>query len=159
MFRVLRPGGRIGISDVVTDDALTPADRAERGSYVGCIAGALSFTEYTAGLREVGFTDVSVTPTHQAADGMHAAIIRATRPVDAPASPAARRSAALRCSPDASRASHGLLRSPTNAATLRPGPRSGELGHPGACTVNLGDFDALSFDCYGTLIDWEAGIA
>src|SRR5664280_2359211 len=48
---------------------------------------------------------------------------------------------------------------PTNAATLRPGPRSGELGHPGACTVNLGDFDALSFDCYGTLIDWEAGIA
>ena len=115
MFRVLRPGGRIGISDVVTDDALTPADRAERGSYVGCIAGALSFTEYTAGLREVGFTDVSVTPTHQAADGMHAAIIRATRPVDAPASPAARRSAALRCSPDASRASHGLLRSPTLA--------------------------------------------
>src|SRR5450759_2744557 len=75
MFRVLRPGGRIGISDVVADDALTPADRAERGSYVGCIAGALSFTEYTAGLREVGFTDVSVTPTHQAADGMHAAII------------------------------------------------------------------------------------
>ena len=88
MLRVLHPGGRIGISDVVADDALTSADRAARGSYVGCIAGALSFTEYTAGLREVGFTDVSLTPTHQAADGMHAAIIRATKPADAPASPA-----------------------------------------------------------------------
>ena len=87
MFRVLRPGGRIGISDVVADDALTPADRAERGSYVGCIAGALSFIEYTAGLREVGFTAISVTPTHRAADGMLAAIIRATRPADAPAFP------------------------------------------------------------------------
>ena len=41
--RVLRPGGRIGITDIVADDALTPTQRAERGSYVGCIAGALSF--------------------------------------------------------------------------------------------------------------------
>ena len=87
MLRVLRRGGRIGISDVVADDALTSADRAARGSYVGCIAGALSFTEYTAGLAEVGFTDIRLTPTHQVADGMAAAIIRATRPVDAPAVP------------------------------------------------------------------------
>ena len=42
MFRVLTPGGRLGISDVVAEDHLSPADRAERGSYVGCIAGALS---------------------------------------------------------------------------------------------------------------------
>ena len=47
--RVLRPGGRLGISDVVADDALTPSERAERGSFVGCIAGALSFAEYRAG--------------------------------------------------------------------------------------------------------------
>jgi SAM-dependent methyltransferase len=80
MFRVLRPGGRIGITDVVADDQLSAADRAERGSYVGCIAGALSFGEYEEGLRSAGFGDVSVTPTHQAADGMYSAIVRATKP-------------------------------------------------------------------------------
>ncbi len=80
MFRVLGPGGRIGISDVVADDDLTPAGRAERGSYVGCIAGALSRREYLDGLAAVGFTDTSVTFTHDAATGIHAAIIRATKP-------------------------------------------------------------------------------
>ncbi|MGH3633340.1 arsenite methyltransferase [Mycobacterium sp.] len=80
MFRVLVPGGRIGISDVVAEDHLTPADRAERGSYVGCIAGALSRQEYLDGLAAAGFADASVTFTHQVADGMHAAIIRATKP-------------------------------------------------------------------------------
>lgn len=80
MFRVLRPGGRIGITDVVADDDLSPAARAERGSYVGCIAGALSFTEYREGLSGAGFTDVDVTPTHAVADGLHSAIIRAVKP-------------------------------------------------------------------------------
>jgi ubiquinone/menaquinone biosynthesis C-methylase UbiE len=80
MLRVLRPGGRIGITDVVAEDALTPDDRAARGSYVGCIAGALSFGEYEAGLRAAGFEDVSVTPTHPVADGMHSAIVKASKP-------------------------------------------------------------------------------
>ncbi|MEP6600082.1 MAG: arsenite methyltransferase, partial [Actinomycetota bacterium] len=80
MFRVLVPGGRIGISDVVAEDHLTEADRAERGSYVGCIAGALTHGEYLDGLAAAGFVDASVTFTHQAADGMHAAIVRATKP-------------------------------------------------------------------------------
>jgi ubiquinone/menaquinone biosynthesis C-methylase UbiE len=79
MFRVLVPGGRIEISDVVAEDRLTPAERAERGSHVGCIAGARSEQEYLDGLSQAGFTDASVTFTHQAADGMHGAIIRATR--------------------------------------------------------------------------------
>ena len=80
MFRVLAPGGRIGISDVVAEDHLTPAERAERGSYVGCIAGALSRTEYLDGLTAAGFHNPSVTFTHHAGDGMHAGIIRAIKP-------------------------------------------------------------------------------
>ena len=79
MARVLRPGGRVGISDVVADDALDPEERAERGSFVGCIAGALSFDEYRSGLEAVGFADVTVTPTHAVADGMWSAIITAVR--------------------------------------------------------------------------------
>ncbi|MDM8085886.1 arsenite methyltransferase [Cellulomonas cellasea] len=78
--RVLAPGGRIGISDVVAEDHLSPADRAERGSHVGCIAGALSRAEYLDGLRAAGFVDPEVTFTHEVADGMHGAIVRATKP-------------------------------------------------------------------------------
>jgi arsenite methyltransferase len=80
MHRVLAPGGRIGISDVVAEDQLTVADRAERGSYVGCIAGALSHNEYLDGLAAAGFVDAEVEFTHEAAPGMHGAIIRATKP-------------------------------------------------------------------------------
>jgi arsenite methyltransferase len=80
MFRVLVPGGRIGITDVVAEDHLTPADRAAAGSYVGCIAGALSRSEYLDGMAEAGFADASVTFTHEAAPGMHSAIIRAVKP-------------------------------------------------------------------------------
>lgn len=80
MFRVLAPGGRIGISDVVAEDHLGAADRAERGSYVGCIAGALSKSEYLAGLAAAGFNDATVEFTHEVAEGMHGAIIRAIKP-------------------------------------------------------------------------------
>ncbi|MFI9504135.1 arsenite methyltransferase [Nocardia sp. NPDC052566] len=80
MARVLVPGGRIGIADVVADDALTPAQRGERGDYVGCIAGALSFSEYRNRLEAAGFGEIEITATHAVADGMHSAVVKAVKP-------------------------------------------------------------------------------
>ena len=80
---MLRPGGRIGISDIVAEDALSPEQRAERGSYAGCIAGALSISEFRDGLEAVGLTDISITPSHIVVDGMISAIIKASKPADA----------------------------------------------------------------------------
>ena len=79
MFRVLTPGGRLGISDVVAEDHLSGEERAERGSFVGCIAGALSKGEYEAGLEAAGFEQISVEFTHEVADGMHGAIVKAVK--------------------------------------------------------------------------------
>jgi len=79
--RVLRPGGRIGISDIVAEDPLTAEQRAERGSYVGCIAGALSFAEFERGLLDAGLADVSLTSTHLVTDGMHSVIAKAAKPI------------------------------------------------------------------------------
>jgi arsenite methyltransferase len=102
--RVLRPNGRVGVSDVVADDALSPEDRAARGSYAGCIAGALSFTEYAEGLAAAGLGEIAIEPTHAVADGLYGAIIRARKPAeagvavgtDAPAAGAAAAAAASR---------------------------------------------------------------
>ena len=79
MARVLRRGGRLGVADVVADDALSPADRAERGDWAGCISGALSFTEYRDGLAEAGFTDVSIESGVEEPRGMHHCLIKAVR--------------------------------------------------------------------------------
>jgi arsenite methyltransferase len=78
--RVLRPGGRMGVTDIVAQDNLTPAERAERGSYAGCIAGALSMSEFRAGLEAVGLRDIAITPTHAVVEGMLSAIVTANKP-------------------------------------------------------------------------------
>jgi SAM-dependent methyltransferase len=81
MFRVLRNGGRIGVTDIVADDSLSPAEKAERGNWVGCIAGSLSQSEYRSGLARAGFEDISLSPTHPVADGLDSMVIRATKPM------------------------------------------------------------------------------
>jgi SAM-dependent methyltransferase len=82
--RVLVPGGRLGISDIVAEDSVAPEERAERGSWVGCIAGALSVGEYREHLEVAGFVEPEVRLTHEVARGMHAAIIRARTPLTRP---------------------------------------------------------------------------
>lgn len=76
--RVLRAGGRIGISDVIADDDLTPQARIA-ASWENCAAGALTRTEYETGLAAAGLTDIDITLTHDVGPGLHGAIIQATR--------------------------------------------------------------------------------
>ncbi len=78
--RVLVPGGRLSVSDIVAEDGLGAEVRAQRGSYVGCVAGALSRSEYLEALARVGLVDGSVRFTHEVVPGMHAAIVQATKP-------------------------------------------------------------------------------
>lgn len=79
IHRVLRSGGRIGISDVVADNSLEPAVILERANRVGCVAGALTFDEYERQLRHAGFSDISVSATYEYGAGIHSAIVRATK--------------------------------------------------------------------------------
>ena len=79
-FRVLRDGGRLGISDVIADDDLDPAARVEAELMIGCANGALTAREYRDLLAAAGFTGVSITMTSDAGGGLHSAIVKAVRP-------------------------------------------------------------------------------
>ncbi len=83
VFRVLRPGGRLGISDVIADDGSPPARRMQAAQRVGCVAGVLTTGEYESMLTAAGLVRVSVSPTTDHGDGVHSAIIQAARPMAA----------------------------------------------------------------------------
>ena len=64
-FRVLKPGGRFAVSDVVVEGELPPAVRADMEAYVGCVAGALEKSDYLARLAHAGFVEASIEPTRR----------------------------------------------------------------------------------------------
>jgi len=79
-FRVLRRGGRLGISDVIADDDIDPARRAEAMARVGCTNGALTGAEYQEMLVAAGFTGISIAKTSAAGGGLYSAIVQAVKP-------------------------------------------------------------------------------
>jgi arsenite methyltransferase len=78
--RVLKPGGRFAVSDVVADPDMDDATRSDMQAYTGCIAGALTRHEFTAALEAAGLTDISITETHRVHASAASAIVRATKP-------------------------------------------------------------------------------
>jgi arsenite methyltransferase len=78
--RVLRPGGRLAMSDVIVDENMDAATRADMQEWTGCIAGALTRTEFKQALAEAGFVDVEIRETHRVHDQAGSAIVRARQP-------------------------------------------------------------------------------
>ena len=78
--RVLRPGGRFAVSDVIASPDMDDATRADLAAYTGCIAGALTEDEFRDGLAAAGFTDIEIRPTHHVHEFASSAIIRARKP-------------------------------------------------------------------------------
>ena len=80
VVRVLRAGGRLGVSDVIADDDSAPAERMQAAHRVGCVAGVLTIGEYRSMLSAGGLVDVSIERTADHGEGVHSAIIQATKP-------------------------------------------------------------------------------
>jgi arsenite methyltransferase len=78
--RVLRPGGRFAISDVIADPDMDDATRADMQAWTGCIAGALSEAEFRDALTAAGLVDVDIHPTHRVHEHATSAIVRAHKP-------------------------------------------------------------------------------
>ena len=79
--RVLRPGGRFAVSDVIADEGMDEATRADMAQWTGCIAGALTEAEFRAALAGAGFIDVEIRPTHRVHEHAGSAIVRARKPI------------------------------------------------------------------------------
>jgi SAM-dependent methyltransferase len=84
-FRVLRPGGKLGISDIIASDGLDPAQQAQAEQAVGCTTGTLTAGEYRSLLLAAGFAATSVTAIQDPGNGLHSVIIRGRRPEAPPA--------------------------------------------------------------------------
>jgi len=82
--RVLRPGGRFAISDVLADEGMDNATRADMQQWTGCIAGALTRREFELALREAGLVDIEIRETHRVHEQAVSAIIRAGKPSTSP---------------------------------------------------------------------------
>ena len=80
--RVLRPGGRFAVSDVIADEGMDEATRADMAAYTGCIAGALTEAEFRVALTTAGLTDVEIRVTHRVHDQASSAIVRARKPLE-----------------------------------------------------------------------------
>ena len=78
--RVLKPGGRFAVSDVIADPDMDDVTRADMQQYVGCVAGALTHDEYTRYLADAGLVDIEITETHRVHEHAGSAIIRARKP-------------------------------------------------------------------------------
>jgi arsenite methyltransferase len=77
--RVLRPGGRIAVSDVIADHDMDESTKAEMAAWTGCVAGALSEAEFRGALALAGFAQIEITPTHRVHERASSAIIRARK--------------------------------------------------------------------------------
>jgi len=73
VFRILRPGGRIGISDIIAEDGTSSEQRARFEEQIGCVAGALTFSQYRELLLAAGFGNASITTTFGYGHGLHSA--------------------------------------------------------------------------------------
>jgi arsenite methyltransferase len=78
--RVLRPGGRFAVSDVLADPDMDEATRADMQQWTGCVAGALTRAEFEQTLSEAGLSDIEVRETHRVHEHASSAIIRARKP-------------------------------------------------------------------------------
>jgi ubiquinone/menaquinone biosynthesis C-methylase UbiE len=78
--RVLRPGGRFAVSDVIADPDMSAATRADMQEWTGCIAGALTREEFEQALTDAGLTDIEVRETHRVHEHATSAIVRAHKP-------------------------------------------------------------------------------
>ena len=78
--RVLRPGGRVAVSDVIADPDMDEATRADMQQWTGCIAGALTREEFAQDLHDAGLTDVEIRETHRVHQHASSAIVRARKP-------------------------------------------------------------------------------